>query len=273
MEGKPLTVHGYGVELALKRTDYIVIDDRDKGADDKGAKSAGSEASGLEGDEEVTDLKPLSKAELEPLGLKAGSFILNSADPLATLVKLTQDFPKHSARISSHNASEDFLSEWRGNTALSIPPGYNIMWINGLQVDSRQIDPFSLLEHVRRERKFINSVRQMGFSGPEVIDILSHEAISSGQSENEPQRYDFRDTTEGGNVIMWLNNIEKDKRYEDWPTALRAVIFTYSLLFLPLLTSFPSSFNGHTLASCRRFAVTSTTSSCQSISPTRKMSH
>src|ERR1700759_2959812 len=28
---KPLVISGYGVELALKRTDYIVIDDRPKG--------------------------------------------------------------------------------------------------------------------------------------------------------------------------------------------------------------------------------------------------
>jgi len=60
-------------------------------------------------------------------------------------------------------------------------------------------------------------------SGPDAISLLSHSAISETQAEDEPQRYDFRDETEGGNVILWMNNIEEDARYESWPTSLQAV--------------------------------------------------
>ena len=52
---------------------------------------------------------------------------------------------------------------------------------------------------------------------------MSHSAIADTQTANEPQRYDFRDTAEGGNVIVWLNDIENDDRYESWPADLRAV--------------------------------------------------
>jgi UDP-glucose:glycoprotein glucosyltransferase len=41
------------------------------------------------------------------------------------------------------------------------------------------------------------------------------------------QRFDWRDSIEGGNVIIWMNDIEKDKRYADWPTSLQAVSCPY----------------------------------------------
>jgi UDP-glucose:glycoprotein glucosyltransferase len=57
---------------------------------------------------------------------------------------------------------------------------------------------------------------------------LSHPAIAQSKVEDEPQRYDYRDAEEGGNVIIWLNDIEKDKRYAGWPTSPTAVSFQSS---------------------------------------------
>jgi UDP-glucose:glycoprotein glucosyltransferase len=239
--GRPLTVHGYGVELALKKTDYIVIDDRDKSDDDEKdlPKAEQPGDSMLQSEEEVADLKPLSTSELAGLGIRAAGFIMSSDDPLETFLKLSQDFPKHSGRISAHNASEEFIKEWTGNSAYAIPQGYNIIWINGVQIDPREMNPFSLLEHIRRERKLINAFRQLGLSGLEAINLLSHDDVSTAHADEEPQRYDFRDDTDGGNVIMWLNDISKDKRYEDWPTSIQAVgsIWEFLIEFILTLSS------------------------------------
>ncbi|KAJ9210951.1 CAZyme family GT24 [Paecilomyces variotii] len=228
-EARPLFVSGYGVELALKRTDYIVIDDRE--ADPKDQKiSAGKKASiaGIDDlkEESPVDLKPLSASELSGLGLSAASFIVNSADPLETFLKVTEDFPKHSSAIAAHNATIEFLKEFRSNRAgtLSLPSGYNVMWINGVQMDPRQIDAFSLLEHLRKERMLITRFKDLGLSAQDAVNLLWHPALAEVQTTDEPQRYDYRDSTEGGDVIIWLNNIEKDKRYEGWPTALIALL-------------------------------------------------
>jgi UDP-glucose:glycoprotein glucosyltransferase len=78
----PLPVSGYGVDLALKRTDYIVIDDREA---EGGQKPLASQAVSLDGAEEVADLKPLSSSELSDLGPKVASFILQSSAPFDTL--------------------------------------------------------------------------------------------------------------------------------------------------------------------------------------------
>jgi UDP-glucose:glycoprotein glucosyltransferase len=225
----PLVVNGYGVELQLKRTDYIVIDDRQA---EQGEKSASQKpmGTGLDDDEDVADLKPLSKDEVADLGLKAASFVTQSEKPMDTLMKLVQDFPKYSSIIAAHNASEDFLDEHLKNREQLLPTGYNVIWINGVQIPARDVNPYSLLAHLRRERKLINGIRSQGLSGSEVISLLSHPSISDTQTEDEPQRYDFRDATEGGNIILWLNDIENDPMYEGWPSELRAVSRTIYII-------------------------------------------
>ncbi|KAF1979808.1 hypothetical protein BU23DRAFT_106258 [Bimuria novae-zelandiae CBS 107.79] len=220
----PLVVNGYGVALQLKRTDYIVIDDRapaDQGETVATQKPLDAE---LHEDAEVSDLKPLSKDEVAELGLKAASFVMKSEQPLDTLMKLVQDFPKYSSAIVAHDVSEDFVAEHELNREQFLPAGFNLLLINGVQIPARDINPFTLLEHLRRERRLINGVRSQGLSGSDAIALLSHSAITETQTEDEPQRYDFRDEIEGGNVIVWMNNIEKDSRYETWPSHTQALL-------------------------------------------------
>jgi UDP-glucose:glycoprotein glucosyltransferase len=219
---QPLLVSGYGVEMALKRTDYIVIDDRKKD-EDTDESSAKPEDATLN-EEDVSDLRPLSAREVRRLGIKAASFVLASEAPFDTLVKLSQDFPKHSSSIGATNISEEFLKEHHENRDIVLTPGFNALWINGVQIMGRDVDAYTLLEHLRRERKMINGVRELGLSGVQAVELLSHEAITASQVDQEPQRYDWRDGHEGGNIIMWLNDIEKDKRYADWPSHTSAYL-------------------------------------------------
>lgn len=205
----------------MKRTDYIVIDDRDE-AEPK-QETLATEVR-LD-DEEFADLKPLSTSELSGLGLKASSFIMQSENPLDTLIKVSQDFPKFSTVMAAQNASEEFLAEHTYNRGQVVPAGMNLFWINGMQMTDRQVDPFSLLEILRNERKLISGVRNLGLSGPEAIQLLSHQEINLVKAQDEAQRFDWRDTIEGGNVIIWMNDIEKDKRYAEWPTNLPIVSF------------------------------------------------
>ena len=213
---RPLVISGYGVELALKRTDYIVIDDRDAEKKEQDLKKTDSKKVSDES-EDLDDLKPIAASELLGLGFKTSSFIMDSAEPLDTLLKVSQDFPKYSSRISKLNTSLEFVTEHGKNRETFLPAGYNMVWMNGMQIDARQMDAFGLLEQLRHERKLIGGLRDLGLSAPEAIALASHPAIAESTKEGEAQRYDYRDALEGGNVIIWLNDIEKDKRYQDWP--------------------------------------------------------
>lgn len=217
---RPLVVNGYGIELALKRTDYIVIDDR------QAVSADGLPATGevnLSEEEDVSDLKPLSSSELLNLGLSTASFIMASEQSLDTLAKITQDFPKHAAALALYDPSSQFIAEHIANRQQLLPPGSNVFWINGVQIDARNVDPFSLLEYLRKERKLVAAVRELGFKANEAIGILSSKEIAEAQTGREPQRYDWRDDVEGGSIVLWLNDIEKDKRYSTWPKTVTSV--------------------------------------------------
>ncbi|KAK8123745.1 UDP-glucose:Glycoprotein Glucosyltransferase [Apiospora kogelbergensis] len=217
---EPLPVNGYGVELQLKRTDYIVIDDRK--AESQADKSTASELV-LDAEEEVTDLKPLSSTELSSLGVKAASFIMQSEDPFKTLLKLTRDFPKYSASIAAHNESAEFLAEHYMNRG-QIPGGMNVLWMNGVQLIERQMTPYTLIDMVRRERKLIQGVTDLGFTGKEAVSLLGNREVTAAKTEDDARRFDWRDEIEEGKVIVWLNNIEKDKRYAEYPTSLMSLL-------------------------------------------------
>lgn len=174
--------------------------------------------------EELADLKPLSSTELLGLGLKTATFIMSSENPFDTLIKVSQDFPKHSSAITKRNISTELVAEHNRNREHLLPAGYNVVWMNGLQVEARQMDIFALLEQMRRERSLVKNLREIGFSGSEAVSLLSHPAVAEAKVQREAQRYDYRDTLEGSNVIIWLNDIEKDKRYEGWPSHSSALL-------------------------------------------------
>ncbi|OAX81429.1 hypothetical protein ACJ72_04231 [Emergomyces africanus] len=224
---RPLFVTGYGVELALKRTDYIVIDDRD--AEQRVLKDADTEKPILTPAEDLTeeppaDLKPLSASEVSVLGMNAASFVMSSDDPFATLLRLSQDFPRHSSAIASRNATPEFTKEFTENRAALLPAGHNVMWINGVEMEPRTIDAFSLLDHFRRERKLINGLRDFGLSARQAVNFLCDPTIAKLHATHDALRYDFRDELEGGDIIIWLNDLEKDHRYDGWPRDLKSLL-------------------------------------------------
>ncbi|KAI0431302.1 UDP-glucose:glycoprotein glucosyltransferase [Xylaria sp. FL1042] len=209
-----LPVSGYGVELQLKRTDYIVIDDREAAESNfvRLQKKAATEVV-LDGEEEVGDLKPLTASELAGLGLNTGAFIMESEDPFETLIKLTQDFPKFSTSVAARNASDAFVTEHRQNRLVAGPAGVNALWMNGVQLPEREIDPYALVGGIRRERAFIKGVTELGLSTKEAISLLGNQEVTIAKTDDQGPRFDWRDQLEDGRVIIWLNDIEKDKRY------------------------------------------------------------
>ncbi|KAJ9611233.1 killer toxin resistant protein [Cladophialophora chaetospira] len=218
---KPVYVSGYGVELVLKRTDYIVIDDREP----QKSEDAPPDQLSLDDvkDDDLADLKPLTSKEVVNLGLNAASFIASSSDPLDTLLQVTSDFPRYSSLLASANASKEFILEHKGNRERFLPSGYNVFWINGVQIEPRLINAYSLLDHLRRERRIINELNDLGLTSSEAIGLLSSEVIAEAQANELPQRFDWRDDSEVSKVLMWLNDLEQDKRYAAWPSALRTL--------------------------------------------------
>ena len=112
----------YGVEMVLKRTDYLVVDDRatGRGRQTSPVNNASTNESGmfrevLGDDPWAETASPITKDELRgkyhlvascftnekpDIGVKATSLIMASEKPLDALLHLSQDFPKYSAALA-----------------------------------------------------------------------------------------------------------------------------------------------------------------------------
>lgn len=273
-EERPVMLSGYGVELALKKTDYIVMDDREVASESEAAtkKTAGEAAEALDNDESQ-DITPLQQKDITFLGIKATSFVMASSDPLSTLLKLTQDFPKHSNRVAATESNLAITEELRHNWEVFPMAGQNTIWINGFQVEESQVNAFALLENLRGERKNIRQLMELGLTSREVVELLSHQVIADSKQAELPQRFDYRDTTEGGGVIIWLNDLENDMRYREWSPSVSTVCVS-STTTIPtqvevslLNLRHDSSSAVSTPASSTPSARTSTTSPFPSTSP------
>ena len=231
LKDKRLFVSGYGVELMLKRTDYIVIDDREVETGlsaskprltlDRSDKPKEKKVE-VSSDEEIPVITPLHASELSQLGYQAVQLITSSSDPLSTLQQLSQDFPSQSSKIAATNVDEGLISTLRENTRV-IPGGENMFWLNGMHVPRDKVEAFNLLSIMRRERTLINSLCELGLSNKQAVEFLSHPRIAEKVETGTSNRFDVRDEIEGGEVIIWMNDLEKDTRYKEWPRGVRNV--------------------------------------------------
>jgi UDP-glucose:glycoprotein glucosyltransferase len=230
LKDKPLFVAGYGVELMLKRTDYIVIDDREVETGnhsttltylDNSEKSAKPKSE--DSNEEIPVITPLHTSELSQLGYQAVQLITTASSPLDTLQHLSQDFPSQSSKIAAVEVDDDLVDILRENN-LIIPGGENMFWMNGIHIARDKVEAFNLLSVMRRERSLVTSLRKLGLTNHEAVMFLSHPTIAAKIEVGTKNRFDIRDDSEGGNVVIWLNDLEKDTRYRAWPTDIRNVL-------------------------------------------------
>lgn len=215
---RQILLAGYGVELALKKTDYKVMDDREV-QNQNDPKEQATKTEILLEDEEISDIKPLHAKDVTLLGMKAASYVMDHEAKLDCLALLIQDLPKHSATLSIRDINVKLADEHAHNRGIFLDSGINAIWINGLQLEPSQVNAFALLETLRRERNFIQRLEGLGLASIQAIKLLSHPI----KTNDHQQRFDYRDHFEGGNVIVWLNDLEEDERYKSWPTSVQTV--------------------------------------------------
>ncbi|RIB10779.1 Glycosyltransferase Family 24 protein [Gigaspora rosea] len=218
-----LYLSGYGVELALKNTDYIVLDDRDdvNVNENDNQEPIFQERSSTDHlfDQQISEIKPLKFGEITDLGLKAAQFVLEAQNPLLALSQLSQDFPKYSGPISQITLNSTWEAEIQLNQQYITDLEKNSIWINGLNLDSHTVDPFSLLKTLRRERQIMLSLKSLGLNLQRAVELLASPIISESKSSQDLFRgvFDVRDKSDEKHVIVWLNDLEKENRYAHWP--------------------------------------------------------
>lgn len=162
---------------------------------------------------------------LPDLGLKAASLVMKDDEPLDALIHISQDFPKLVTGLARKIPTDESLTRDVVINQQSMRMG-NMVWVNGRFIGPLDANAISLLDIIREERHRALSLCALGLTPQQAFEILSDDSIGDALSTLDPMQslVDSSDRPEGGNVIQWWNNIEKDSRYSTWPESISAIL-------------------------------------------------
>jgi hypothetical protein len=157
----------------------------------------------------------------------------------------------------------------------------NTFYLNGIPLEGDEVEPLSLMRRMRRERRFVSQL--LGLSdkvgAKQAREWLMSPAVAEAGSVAGVQKdgrmaasglgqlFDASDREEGGGLVLWWNDLTKDKRYRGWSTSLQEVGSLSMTSREYLLTFLCRCSNPRILDSSTRSHSTCTTSSSSSTSP------
>ncbi|KAG0659060.1 hypothetical protein C6P46_005356 [Rhodotorula mucilaginosa] len=239
MTREKLVLGGYGAMLDVKKSDYLAIDDRVTGSTAAAEAGVGKAEPSepileIEGDA-PPKMEPVKKADIAELSVRTAQFIHSAQDPFSAFVDLTSAFP----RLASHlpvlvpDPSPHLISEVSTNQMTSPLARRPAFFLNGKHLTEDEVEPFALLRIMRKERKIINDL--LGLEAQMTGADARHILIAGGPKEPTPSQdridpellgelYDATDQQEGEGVILWWNDLEKDRRYKSWTKSVRELL-------------------------------------------------
>uniref|UniRef100_A0A670I5Q3 UDP-glucose ceramide glucosyltransferase-like 1 n=1 Tax=Podarcis muralis TaxID=64176 RepID=A0A670I5Q3_PODMU len=239
---------GYGVELAIKSTEYKAKDDTQvKGADVNatviGENDPIDEVQGfLFGKlrqlhpslkeelkelrkhlvESTNEMAPLKVWQLQDLSFQTAARILAAptVDALMVMKDLSQNFPTKARAITKTVVSSELRSEIEENQkyfkgTLGLQSGDSALFINGLHIDLDTQDIFSLFDVLRNEARVMEGLHSLGIVGLSMHNVLKLNI----QPSDSDYAVDIRSP-----AISWINNLEVDSRYNSWPSSVQELL-------------------------------------------------
>ncbi|KAE8222327.1 hypothetical protein CF319_g4456 [Tilletia indica] len=222
----------YGGALDLKKVDYLVIDDRklkhssssaDAGSDADSSHSpallaledrqkereeqsfmrkllAGGEVAINEGNTTAGNLADLTPDELETLGMRASTLVLQSPDPLVTLRQLSHNFPTYAVALArgfedrvAEGGTEDKERAFDAAQEIYSRQGYGVqagssdLWLNGRGLVESELWPLSLLDLLRKERLTIRALESVhpSLNRTQAVDLLQYPPIQRAMQDTK----------------------------------------------------------------------------------------
>jgi len=244
----PITISGYGIEMAIKNTEYKVIDDRKLKKDEKeniqknhkqipnipskefGLDKLSESFPKLKDDfntfndllqqQEIPVLKKLLANETEDLGTKIIQYITTSSNPLYVLSQLSSNYPKISHIINQMPLVEEYNKEVKLLQKLFYANDFNSLYINGIEISTKNLNPFSVLRVFASENRSIKKLNSLRFSNKNAVNLLNSASDDSDDSKNSDiEYYDVR-----GDIVSWWNDLESDSRYNRWPNDIKEIL-------------------------------------------------
>ncbi|XP_050975061.1 UDP-glucose:glycoprotein glucosyltransferase 2 isoform X2 [Labeo rohita] len=246
-KNEKMLLSGYGVELAIKSTEYKAVDDtqvkesksvttdnEDENDEVQGFLFGKLKKSHPELQEELgelrkhllestNDMTPLKVWELQDLSFQAASRIMTvpKFDSLKLMQDLSQNFPSRARSLTRVAVNQDMKKEIEDNQkrlseSIGIHPGDAGLFINGIHVDLDIHNPFSILDILRTEAKILEGLHNLGIRGSSISKFLH---LPSSTTVEDSYALDIRHSS-----ILWVNDIEKDSMYRHWPSSLQELL-------------------------------------------------
>ncbi|PIC54986.1 hypothetical protein B9Z55_000451 [Caenorhabditis nigoni] len=173
-----VSLSGYGVELALKNTEYKAVDHSTQdlpenlhGLNFRILKNRHTDRQNeleslRENLEKLGEIVPLKQWQLKDLGLKTCERI--QEEGLEEIERVLQDFPIHARTISHRNLNESFtksIQKFQKSLKIAgIENGENLLALNGriLSKSDSKIDLFELIETMKSEKKVMDRLMEIG---------------------------------------------------------------------------------------------------------------
>ncbi|XP_062861510.1 UDP-glucose:glycoprotein glucosyltransferase 2 [Trichomycterus rosablanca] len=240
-----MLLSGYGVELAIKNTEYKAVDDTEvKGTYDttleeddtdevqgflfRKLKESHPELQEQLGElkrhllESSNDMSPLKVWELQDLSFQAASRIMSvpKFDSLKLMQDLSQNFPSKARSLTRVAVNQEMRKEIEENQKqlgekLGIHPGDASLFINGIHIDLDVHNSFSILDIIREEAKLLEGLHNLGIRGNSVSKFLRLPVSTAEDSFALDIRH---------SAVMWINDIETDSTYRNWPSGLQELL-------------------------------------------------
>ncbi|XP_059502942.1 UDP-glucose:glycoprotein glucosyltransferase 2 [Stegostoma tigrinum] len=200
---KKVHLSGYGVELAIKSTEYKALDD---------THFEGTNTTMLEDDdvdeiqgfhfqklkqlypdltsqlkelrkhliESVNDMALLKVWELQDLSFQAAARILSAPvyDALKLMRDFSQNFPTKARSLTRIAVNQEMRDEIEANQkflaeTLGLQPGDSALFVNGIRIDPDTHSPFSILDILRQEGKVMDGLYNLGIKDRHLSKLLS----------------------------------------------------------------------------------------------------
>ncbi|XP_069752683.1 UDP-glucose:glycoprotein glucosyltransferase 1 isoform X2 [Narcine bancroftii] len=239
---------GYGVELAIKSTEYkakddthvtgselntTVINENDPVDEVQGFLFGKLKQLYPEIKEHLKELRkhliestnemaPLKVWQLQDLSFQTAARILAAPtdDALMVMRDLSQNFPTKARSITRTVVNADMRKEIEENQrffkeTLGLHPGDSALFINGLNIDLDVQDIFSVMDLLRNEARLMEGLHDLGIQGDELHELLKLNVHPTDSDYG----VDIRNP-----AINWINNLEMDSKYRTWPSNVQELL-------------------------------------------------
>ncbi|XP_068428233.1 UDP-glucose:glycoprotein glucosyltransferase 2 isoform X1 [Clinocottus analis] len=239
-----MLLSGYGVELAIKSTEYKAVDDTK--VKDSGANAEEDNSDEVQGFvfgtlkkshpelteqlvelrrhllESTNDMLPLKVWEMQDLSVQAAAKIMSvpKFDALKLMRDLSQNFPSKARSLTRVAVKQEMRKEIEENQkrlseSIGVHPGDGELFINGLHIDLDINNPFSILDILRGEARVLEGLHNLGIQGEHQGKLLRLPV----NAVDDKYALDIRHP-----AIMWINDIENDPVYRSWPSGVQELL-------------------------------------------------